>query len=521
MKKDKITEADLQNFQKKFEKYDWFKSQGMPYLGYHLDDPSLWAYEFFSNPMDKTKPFLPQPFQDLILNDKNKGILAVLCRQVGKSITVAIKALHTAYFKKGSTIVIISATKEQATELIWKMKQFLLNSQKKINFRLLMPTAKDKKTEIYLNRGSSKEPLISRIISLPATDAARGYTADLAIIDEAAFLEHPKGGDYVFHQIVRPMVLRTKGDIMITTTPNGAQGFVYELFNSDHWSVYHFDWRVCSDYTEESIRRIRLETDPLKFGAEYEAKFLAPQSAYFNYKKIRVAVKEDMCGAPTERALICGVDFGKVNDACVIMLGYIINPEAEENQRIVRLWKRIVKPLGTDYGQLLDELRDIKRIYNPANFLIDATGVGTGPADMMQREGFNFEGIIFSQRKKIDLFANLSILFDSGRIEIPNEKELIDQLTLFEYDYDKFGKGIRLHAPQGGHDDECDALALMCWGLTLNQKSYGGSYIISSGKEEKKGAVFGYCNECDEYRDFIDNLCPICNHSLYINKVNG
>jgi len=514
MKKDEITLQDKEKYEAKFKDYDRRKEISMPYMGFHLDDPTLWAYEFFRNPMSRDDPFKAQIFQDLILNDKSKNILAVLCRQVGKSITVAVQAIHTAYFCPGSTVVIISATKEQAVELVFKMKQFFLNA--KISFDVLMPSAKDKKTEIVIRSPGAKEKgVISRIISLPATDAARGYSADLAIIDEAAFLDHPKGGDYVFSSIVRPMVLRTKGKIMLCTTPNGAQGFVYELFNNPDWSVYHFDWRVCDDYSEESIGKLRRETEPLKFAAEYEAKFNSPQSAYFGYEFIRRCTSQDL-GVPLPGGLVCGVDFGKINDRCVILLGYVKNPDASENERVVKVWKRIVKPIGTDYAQIMDELRDIKKVYNPSLFVFDATGVGEAPADIARNEGFNIDAVKFSIKTKQDIYGNLKVLMESGRLEFPGDKELVQQLTVFEYEYSKHGRGMMLHHPVGGHDDECDALALLAWGLTLNSRFYGAVIIPRAGSviDAPEGSIFGFCKGCDDYVDFVDDKCPVCHYSL-------
>ena len=72
------------------------------------------------------------------------------------------------------------------------------------------------------------------------------------------------------------------------------------------------------------------------------------------------------------------------------------------------------------------------------------------------------------------------------RIQIPDEKKLINELEQFQYKISEVNQDrIMLHAPEGGHDDEVDSLALMAYGLT---KSFG--YIESewiSNKSDVKG----------------------------------
>ena len=92
---------------------------------------------------------------------------------------------------------------------------------------------------------------------------------------------------------------------------------------------------------------------------------------------------------------------------------------------------------------------------------------------MLIEEGFPVQPIKFSVQSKANVFSNLKIFFEKRvdnkpAIRIPREKKLIDQLTMFEYEYTE--RNIMLHAPEGYHDDECDALALMVYGLSRINK---------------------------------------------------
>lgn len=440
----------------KFEVVDYRLSN---WAGEIRRDPTVFAYFWFKD--RKGEKFRCRFYQDMILNDKSKRICVCISRQMGKSTMAAIKAFHQAYCIPNQTIVIVSSTKPQAVELIKKIKD-LMYSGNFTNFRELLPSARDSKSELVIIHENGKE---SRIISIPATDAGRGYTADLVIVDEAAFIEN---GDYIFRQVIEPMTQATKGTILLLSTPNGSIGYFYDCFNSPYWSSYQFDWTFNPENTKEEMEQKKLEMTSLAFESEYEAKFTTSKSAYFKHDEIYKSISALAgCGAvTTNQPMAIGVDFGKIHDKSVIMIGYIINPKEDASKHIIRVLERREKPLGTEYAAVIGELKYIGKTLKPTIFVLDASGVGEVPAEILSKEsGLITEPIKFSIQKKMEIFSNLKILFQQGRIQIPNEKEMINQLELFEYTYTESGN-LKLHAREGYHDDECDALGLMAWGLT-------------------------------------------------------
>ena len=95
-------------------------------------------------------------------------------------------------------------------------------------------------TEFSLTNGST-------LYSLPPTDSSRGYTADLVIVDEAAFVP-----DEIFDMIIEPTVRHTGGKIVLLSTPNGQKGFFYRFFDPDdenedirQYSRYWWNWELC------------------------------------------------------------------------------------------------------------------------------------------------------------------------------------------------------------------------------------------------------------------------------------
>jgi len=453
MLKNNLTTEDVERTKRKFEDFD--KEQN---FGLFKEDPALFARYSFKDL--KNKPFTAFSYQDIILNDQSKKILLCISRQTGKSTIAAIKAIHAALLNDNYTVVVVSRTLPQSVELVRKIK--VLTRTSTIPISATYPKMKEAKTEINLkNKGKNT---YSRIISVPATDAARGYSADLVICDECAFWEQ---GDYMFNQVIEPMTQFTKGAIMLLSTPNGKHGFFWNCFNSPFWSCYQFGWEVCPNNTLEEMEEKRSRMTSMEFQAEYEAKFVASQNAYFNPKDIQKAIDHSlvMGNLSNKENIVVGVDFGKIKDNAIIYIGQIENMNLLPQEQVIKVLDRRVKPLGTNYAEVIGELKDIHDKYHPNLFVLDATGVGEGPSDIMIEYGAHVEPIKFSIQSKMNIFSNLKIFLEQSRIKIPDALALKDQLELFEYEYTISGN-MKLHAPDGSHDDEVDAIALMVWGLS-------------------------------------------------------
>lgn len=474
----KLTDRQKDITKKKFELFD---PDNERHLGYLKSDPSLFAYYMFKN--EKGEPFQVFDYQDAILNDDSKRILVCIARQEGKSTVAAIKALHAAFFNNNYTVIVVSRTKDQSIELIRKIK-VLIRSCTKIKWSLIQPKTQEAKTEINIRNMNTKgqTATFSRIISVPATDAARGYPAHMVICDESAFWEN---ADYIFNQVVEPMTTFTDGKIMMLSTPNGKQGVFWNCYNSPYWEKYQFGWDVCPINTHEKMAEKRARMTQMQFASEYEAKFVASLNAYFHPKDVENAVDHElmMGHLAGETHFVVGVDFGKINDNAVMFMGKIENPTEMPERWIIKVIDRRVKPLGTNYAEIIGELKAIHDMFHPSLFVVDATGVGEAPADIMKEMGLNVEPVKFSLQSKMDLFSNMKVLFEQKRIKIPNELELINQLELFEYEYTSSGN-IKLHAPDGAHDDEPCALALMSWGLTRFSQGIVSASFVTYGKEK-------------------------------------
>jgi hypothetical protein len=129
---------------------------------------------FFAQLILNFKPF---SYQQKLLNDPAKRVIACMGRQTGKTTTIATKAIHYAYSHKNTTTLIISPSLRQSMIMFDKILTFT-----HANTFLRRSITRKTRTIIQLTTGS-------QIIALPCSEhLLRGYTANLAICDEASFI---------------------------------------------------------------------------------------------------------------------------------------------------------------------------------------------------------------------------------------------------------------------------------------------------------------------------------------------
>lgn len=179
-------------------------------------------------------------------------------RQVGASTAGSVIAIRRARYYPGSLVAIVSPSLKQSTEVKERSKTGLIALGEHL--------VRDSSSEIGLTNRS-------RILSLPGSSkSVRGWSADLLIIDEAAFLDEET------FVAARATTAATGGRTIVQSTPMGPFGSFYELWKEDDpkWAKF----RVRSDEVRtidaEFLARERATMTPEKFTQEYEAEFTNP-----------------------------------------------------------------------------------------------------------------------------------------------------------------------------------------------------------------------------------------------------
>ena len=132
-------------------------------------------------------------------------------------------------------------------------------------------------------------------------------------------------------------------------------------------------------------------------------------------------------------------------------------------------------PLGTPYASVIGYIKTLCQNYkNVYAVYCDVTGVGEYIVEEMQRIGIpNVVGINFTRQSKEAMAIPFKQAMLNGKIKIPYDRNLINELNTERYEISKDGHYIFSH-PEGTHDDQFWALVLA---YTASLKGPGGILI--------------------------------------------
>lgn len=153
--------------------------------------------------------FNPYLFQEKLLHllNKNDRVLILKSRQLGITTLTAAYALWLMLFKKDQSILALAPTQEKARNIVDKVRF----AYAQLPSWMKVPSLEDNKLSLILNNGSKIKAASG------ASESARGYTANVLILDEAAFIENAEDLWGSAQQ-----TLATGGIAIVLSTPNGV-----------------------------------------------------------------------------------------------------------------------------------------------------------------------------------------------------------------------------------------------------------------------------------------------------------
>lgn len=396
------------------------------------------------------------PYQAELLRCRSKRIVACWARQTGKTTAIAVKVLHFAFTNAGTTTLIVSRGLRQSMIMFGVIEGFI-----KANAVLLGSVVRSTRTMIQLSNGS-------RIIALPCgPDGAslRGYTADLVVMDEAAFMPED-----VIASVIFPMLATTDGTAIMLSTPWGRDHIFYRSFkNPNYWSQ-HVRAEECPLISKEFLEEQRRDIGELRYKMEYEAEFVEGENSFFSQDLIRGCTEDYELISEGELKVegkiagnyYLGADFGKRVDYSVIVL-----LKAEEND-VLRVVFLKEFALGTLYTDVIGYIRRLNQKFDIMQGYVDQSAIGESLVEEIGEFAPQIEGIVFTAKVKHDLMILLQTRMEQKRLILPLERSLLSQINEQQYRFGKAKptekpeeKGIMtFYHPPGTHDDQLWALAL-------------------------------------------------------------
>jgi hypothetical protein len=230
------------------------------------------------------------------------------------------------------------------------------------------------------------------------------------------------------------------------------------------------------------VEQMRLSMPSEVFRTEMEAEFIADSDTFFKYDLIRQCIDKDLNKEYVRKdgyKYYLGLDVARSGQDSSVFT--ILQRDGYDIFKIVRLeeLKENTTDSAVDYAIMLNDIYKFDKIF------IDNTGLGAGVQDYLSRK-LNFNpykktispnykftiqqndivvGTTFTIKSKMDIFGNLKLMMEQGRVKMPDNEKLISQLMDFRYERMEGSENLKLHHSEGGFDDYVDSLALACQGF--------------------------------------------------------
>lgn len=440
----------------------------------------------------------PSVFSDIFLNhnlfDYNKKYVDCLDRfivyrsgrQVGKTMSTAVKAIHFAFFapmllntvKRECTILIVAPTQNQASIMYDRIRELITGSDMLGDY-----IVRNTQTEMWLrwldDKGTTK--IVTRATGETGT-GLRGYSPHVIIVDECSFIKED------ILTALFPAGAATRARVWLTSTPFSMMGYFYnactnsktlngEPVSSDgQWTQFHVkstdNPMIAND--PDYIKFLENQTRE-SYALEVLGEFLEIGNALIPQNLLQDAMTD---GKPYGGVkYYVGVDVARsgMDETVFTVISkdennivFVVHQEKEGQSNIVDVAGRT---------QELAEKFHAEMIY------VDETGLGAGLYDLLEERGVVVRGVVFSLKEKELIYKNLRLLFEQKRIKIGGRQELAKQLGMLTREYTET-KLMKIKSDY--KDDHADSLAIACQAV-----SSGDQWHVIKMSKELQETLFG------------------------------
>lgn len=415
--------------------------------------------EFVEQILDVERVF---DYQREFLESSSKRKVFVAGRQVGKSRVASWMALHYAVTHPNSLVLVTADALRQSSELFAQLQAELYNSDLTDE---QWGIKRSTQTEIEFTHHS-------RIKVVPTGrngNKIRGFTADLIIADEAAFIE-----DSIFEEVIEPMTFVSDGTIALCSTPFGASGYFFQKArnarnDSSRWLKIQVSSYDNPEIDEQTIEEYKQGKTDKQIRQEVLGEFVPVGDQFFPSPLIRSCMtdavergvvtyadpKNDIEREMDRQARIyAGADLGASGDDMTVI-------------SLVDEYGNIFSVEKKDIGlvEARERVEQLDALYNFETINVDRTGLGEGPvAELRNSLGNKVNDVYLSTQTKQSVYQTMKAQMEAGRVLFPNDEDIKTQMEKLGEDKTKTGN-LSIHAKGNFHDDIPDSMALAVYAL--------------------------------------------------------
>jgi len=333
--------------------------------------------------------------------DANGNLCIRSGRQTGKSTVIAklVGDYSKNNFKK--VVLVIASTERQAYLLFEKIFDYMYKNYK--NY-LMKGKQNQTKTKLKLKNGTI-------IYCLPTgLDARgiRGYTVDLLIADEAAFI--PRA---VFDAMTPSISTRVSegARIILLSTPFGRENYFYDCFDNDTFTKFHVSSEECDRIDDDFLEAEKKRMSKIAYAQEYLGEFADGQMQWFKDKLIRACQtlkRADIPPTDKNKNYYLGSDIARMgDDSSTFQIFEEIDGKIYHRENIITNKTKLNETY--DFILHLDNKYDFQKIF------IDNEGIGIGVFDFLM-------GNDQTKNKTLGVLNSLEVPNQNGRKKYQKEE---------------------------------------------------------------------------------------------------
>ena len=399
-------------------------------------------------------------------------VVATVCRQAGKSVSVGLYLLWKALFTKDINIGICANKLSLATEVLDKIKKIFIQ----LPIWLQQGLEAWNKTYIVFENGT--------IIMTSAgdSDAFRGYSIHIMMIDECAFISNTNWQGIQDSVFPSQEALSQKQKVLVST-PNGMNHWYHLVQQAKRensgYEYFTMDWREVPRYKEdgskidpEEYKREKIKKEgKLWFAQNFELAFLGSSNTLIESTALQNLIPQDE-DQIIFNSLFSGLRiFEKPIDGHSYIIG--VDPAKEGiDKTAIQVLDVTVLPfkqvacanLDDSYLTIPAKLFDLGQYYNWAmvvvennidNSIVDSLSFNYEyEGEIFRERGKNLLGFRTTTKTKKQMLSLLKKLIEEDKFKIA-DKATIDELFVFVQQ-----KNGSFSAQDGYHDDLVMALCI-------------------------------------------------------------
>lgn len=390
---------------------------------------------------------------DAVIDGPEKYITVVSPRQTGKSLLLINLILYYAINDKTEPVIgVISPVYIQ----VRKLMEDLLNA---ISDSGIVESSNFSNHEVKLKTGAK-----IKFRSSEREDSLRGETFSYLFLDEAAYQS-----ESAWKNAILPTALVKGKKVILFSTPKGKDWF-YEMYMmglnpefKNYKSVRMFQGENPLIDMEE-IEAARKSLPSHIYKAEYEGEFIeGDNSLFINTKELIYQGVKYGSGK-----IYCGIDLARQKD-------YTVATFIDDKGLVFDIFRINL----TSWDHIIKELIAKIKKYN-AIVIVELNSIGDVIFDQLKKEWNNIEGFYTTNESKKEIIENLIMSFNLKEIFIPDNKDLLQELDVFEMSYNPISRSVKYAARPPFNDDMVISLALANYLRKKNKVV--GSYAVVGRK---------------------------------------